>query len=138
MDAEKSTRVPFYIFRHYVTVSNYLFSSDIRYPQYLSTNNFSIIIQSFHVISEVNYDPLKRRKFKNIALYPNFWCISELYCILLRRWRRFENKRSHLSQHSISEFLKRCRAQKAPSECLDTYVSLFIRKSHILKRLFEP
>ena len=34
-----------------------------------------------------------------------FNVICELHCVLLRRKRRFENKRSHLSQHAISDFL---------------------------------
>ena len=40
-----------------------------------------------------------------IYIYILSVVISELYCILLRRRRRFENKRSHLYQHAITELL---------------------------------
>ena len=45
--------------------------------------------------------------FENTALYWNFQPfirISELNCVLIRRKQRFKNKRSHLSQHAISNF----------------------------------
>ena len=42
--------------------------------------------QTFDVISEVNCVLLKRkRRFENIALYPNFDVISEVNCVLPRR-----------------------------------------------------
>ena len=35
------------------------------------------------------------RNIRSEALYPNFRLISELYCVLLRRGRRFENSPTH-------------------------------------------
>ena len=80
---------PFQIFRHYETVQNCHFSSDIRFSQHISTNIFFYTIRNLNVISGV-----KR--------YIRFFdVISEVYSVLLRRRRRFENKCSHLSQRYI-------------------------------------
>ena len=91
---------PFQIFRHYETVQNSHFSSDIRFSQYISTNIFFITIRNLNVISGV-------KRYIRI-----FDVISELYSVLLRRRRRFKNKLSHLSQHAISEVLKRFQSTK--------------------------
>ena len=45
------------------------------------------------------------RFFPIFAKPPLFTLLYIQYCVLLRRRRWFENKRSHLSQHAISDFL---------------------------------
>ena len=77
---------PFQIFRHYETVQNCHFSSDIRFSQYISTNNFFNTIRNLNVISRVK---------RNIRIFD---VISEVFSVSLRRRRRFENKCLHLSQ----------------------------------------
>ena len=65
---------PFYIFWHYDMVQNSHFLSDIRFSQYISTDNFFNTIQIFDMISDVNCVSLKGRcRFKNIALYSTCW-----------------------------------------------------------------
>ena len=51
----------FQIFRHYETVQNCHFSSDIRFSQYISTK---LVFQ---------YYPKFERNIRSKALYPNFW-----------------------------------------------------------------
>ena len=65
---------PFYIFRHYEIVQFSQFLSDIRFSQYISTNNSIRIfntVRIYDVISEV-------KRYIRI-----FDIISELYLILL-------------------------------------------------------
>ena len=83
---------PFQIFRHYETVQNCNFSSDIRFSQYISTNIFFNTIRNLNVISGV-------KRYIRI-----FDVISEVYSVSLRRRRRFENKCSHLSQPLYPNF----------------------------------
>ena len=76
---------PCQIFRHYETVQNCHFSSDIRFSQNISINIFFNTIRNLNVISGV---------MRNIRVFD---VISEVYSNSLRRRRRFENKCSHLS-----------------------------------------
>ena len=87
---------PFQIFRHYETVQNCHFSSDIRFSQYISTNIFFNTIRNVNVISGV-------KRYIRI-----FDVISEVYSVSLRRKRRFENKQVlAFVPAAISELLKR-------------------------------
>ena len=82
----------FQVFRHYETVQNCHFSSDIRFSQYISTNIFFNTIRNLNVISGV-------KRYIRV-----FDVISEVYSVSLRRRRRFENKCPHLSQPLYPNF----------------------------------
>ena len=115
---------PFQIFRHYETVQNCHFSSDIRFSQYISTNIFFNTIRNLNVISGV-------KRYIRI-----FDVISEVYSVSLRRRRRFENKCSHLSQPLYPNFWSVFPARKA-SFGWNFFVSFSLKKrhEHILKIL---
>ena len=108
---------PFQIFRHYETVQNCHFSSDIRFSKYISTNIFLNTIRNLNVISGV-------KRYIRI-----FDVISEVYSVLLRRRLAFVPA-------AISELLKRF-----PSTEGFLWVNLFCeffmkkRHEHILKIL---
>ena len=92
---------PFQIFRHYETVQNCHFSSDIRFSQYISTNVFFQYISTnifFQYYPNLNVISGVKRYIRI------FDVISEVYSVSLRRRWRFENKCSHLSQPLYSNF----------------------------------
>ena len=83
---------PFKIFRHYETVQNCHFSSDIGFLNTYPPIFFFNTIRNLNVISGV-------KRYIRI-----FDVISEVYSVSLRRRRRFENKCSHLSQPLYPNF----------------------------------
>ena len=121
---ENSKASPFQIFRHYETVQNCHFSSDLRFSQYISTNIF------------FQYYPIFERNIPSKALYPNF----------LRYFRsifRFTEEEAEVRKQklafvpaAISKLLKRF-----PSTEGFLWVKLFLsfsykkRHEHILKIL---
>ena len=92
---------PFQIFRHYETVQNCHFSSNIRFSQYISTNIFFNTIRNLNVIFGV-------KRYIRI-----FDAIFEVYSVSLGRRRRFENKCSHLSHPLYPNFRSVFPARKA-------------------------
>ena len=93
----KIRKPPFKFFRT-VRVFKVLTLSDIRFSQCISTEYFFQYCLNFG-----------GRVSKILRYIRIFDVISELYCVLLRRGQRFENKKSHLSQHAVSDYWRYIR-----------------------------
>ena len=97
---------PIYIFRHYETVQNYHFSSDIRFiSRYIFTNISFSTIRTFDVISKI-------------------------YCVLLRRRRRFKKSARSCLSTLYPNFCV-FRAPKASFGCFD-FFCVFYRKNVLI------
>ena len=96
---------------------------------------FRLILGFLNMYNFFQY-PKFRRKIRSNALYPNIWRYIRTilrFTMNLRR-QRFKNKRSHFSQHAISELLKQFPSTKV-TLCVSKQFFFEKRIEHILKTL---
>ena len=100
MDGKKSQRVvtPFTLFRHNETVQ--IFRLILGFLRICAPIIFSIKSEFWTLYSkEIAFVSLKGRGGHE------YRAIYELYCVSLRRRRKFKSKCSHLPQYAITELL---------------------------------
>ena len=111
---------------------------------------FCLILGFFNKYPPIIFSILSkfwRWRFENLALYPNCWRYIRTILRLTKEARNFENKRTHLSQHAISNFGRYIRSnlcyieedpydQKSASICFSTLYPNFWRVFRALKAPF--
>ena len=133
---EKSQRVPPFTFSALWDYSKFLFLSDIRFSQYISTKTFFRYYPNFwpYIQSELRFTTKKVEVQKHCAI-SNFWHCIWTILRFTREELEVRKKRSMWPSELYPNFWRVLRSRKAPYGCFDTFWKFFKKVLSIFLKL---